>query len=257
MMAIRDNDQTKNMATPAIIVAAIRSGGTFLTHCLSNHRQIYCDRAESLHHLSVWCTTLNPDRRHLLAALTNQSGYQVSMCRLTYIQAFHSEIWTWIVKRQPRVIWLYRDNILRQAISVHLNRMVRDAGKIKRPAHTFDDPKPITVKIAPALFLKYCRGLAERNRMAEKRLAKVEHVYRVTYADVIGGENAVADRLPLNTTKTLCEFLGVRYELLKADLRRVNPFPLRELIGNWTEVEAAIRASEFAEMLEDEKLWTS
>jgi len=43
-MSIRDNDQTKGMAQGAVIIAAIRSGGTFLTHCLSSHSMIHCDR---------------------------------------------------------------------------------------------------------------------------------------------------------------------------------------------------------------------
>jgi hypothetical protein len=247
---IRDNDQTKNVAQPAVIVAAIRSGGTFLTHCLSNHSQIACDRGEPIHHLSVWCRMLKRDRRKILAVLLNQTGYMVSMCRLTYIQAFNEDIWAWLIRQQPWVIWLYRENILRQAISVHLNRLVRDKGQFKRPAHTFKQVGPVSVEVAPAHFLKMCRGLDERNRWAEKRLTAMRRVERLTYAEVVGGEMAVANQLPTETTKKICNFLGVRYEPLGCDLRRVNPYPLSELIGNWADVERAIKGSEFAELLE-------
>lgn len=248
----RDNDQTKNMAQGALIIASIRSGGTFLAHCLSNHSQIYCDRAESLHHLSVWCSTIKPDRRHLLAALLNQSGYQVSMCKLVYTQAFRGEIWEWIIKRQPRVIWLYRENVLRQALSVYLNRQVRQARTLKRPQHTFKATKRVTVEIDPARFVRIARSLASADEQAKEKLAALRDVYRLTYADVVGGEDAVAERLPLKTTKVLCAFLGVPYELLRCDLKRINPYPLHEMIGNWQDVRRAIRKSGFAELLEAE-----
>jgi hypothetical protein len=248
----RDNDHTKNMAQGALIVAAIRSGGTFLAHCLSNHSQIYCDRAESLHHRSVWCTALKADRRHLLAALLNQSGYRVSMCKLTYVQAFKEGTWGWIIKRQPRVIWLYRENVLRQALSVYLNRQVRQAGVLKRPQHTFRDAKPITVEVEPRRFVRLARSLNVCDKEAKARLAALREVLPLTYVEVVGGENAKADRLPLATTKRVCEFLGVGYELLRCELKRVNPFPMHEMIGNWRDVRKAIKGSEFADLLEAE-----
>jgi len=247
----RDNDHTKNMAQGALIVAAIRSGGTFLAHCLSNHSQIYCDRAESLHHRSVWCK-VGMDRRHLLAALLNQSGYQVSMCKLIYVQAFTEGIWEWIVKRQPRVIWLYRENVLRQALSVYLNRQVRQAGVLKRPQHTFRETKPITVEIEPMRFVRLARSLIAYDKQAKARLAALREVLPLTYVDVVGGEDARAERLPLATTKRVCAFLGVDYELLRCELKRVNPFPLHEMIGNWRDVRKAIKESEFADLLEAE-----
>jgi len=69
---------------------------------------------------------------------------------------------------------------------------------------------------------------------------------------VVGGEDARAERLPLATTKRVCAFLGVDYELLRCELKRVNPFPLHEMIGNWRDVRKAIKESEFADLLEAE-----
>jgi len=251
-VSIRDNDQTKDIATPAVIVAAIRSGGTFLTHCLSNHTQIFCDRGEPLHHLSVWTRTLKRDRRKILAVLLNQSGYRVSMCRLTYIQAFEADIWEWLIKQQPRVIWLYRENVLRQAISVHLNQLTRREQTLKRPAHTFKAARPVSVEIKPALFLKYCRGLAEQNRQAGERLQALKASTIITYDELVGGEGATASQLAHAPTVRLCQFLEVRYEPLACDLMRVNPYPLSQLITNWAEVEKAVSQSEFARFLEAE-----
>ena len=55
------NDRTKNLARPAVVIASVRSGGTYLAHCLSNHPQVFCDRGESLHHDSLWHRYLKAD----------------------------------------------------------------------------------------------------------------------------------------------------------------------------------------------------
>lgn len=251
----RQNDQTQNMARPAVIIAAIRSGGTFLSHCLSNHPQIFCDRGEPLHHDSVWVSNLHPDRRHLLAAILNQTGYEVSMCKLTYAQAFHPHIWPWLAKRQPAVIWLTRENLIRQAVSVLINRQARRQGGIKRPQHTFQELRPVQVELAPEQVLAKARELRSHDNQARQRLAGFKAVLPLTYNQIIGGEGESAIRLPVRTTTRLCEFLDVRRETLRSDLKRVNPFALRTLLANWRQVTAAVQASEFAACLIDEGVW--
>jgi hypothetical protein len=255
-MAIRENNQTRDIAAPVVIVAAIRSGGTFLAHCLSNHTSIFCDRGEPLHYRSVWCNALHPNRRHLLAALLNQTGYQVSMCKLTYMQALHRDIWPWLEAHRPRVIWLRRENHVRQAVSVLINKAAR-AGQLTRPQHTFAPTKPARVELAPALVLKAARGLSAVDRKAREQLRALGEMHSLTYADVVGGEHMSAERLPTWTGMKLCQFLRVPYERMKCDLKRVNPYPLREMLRNWREVETAVQASEFADYLEDELAWTS
>ena len=247
----RQNDQTQNMARAAIIIAAIRSGGTFLSHCLSNHPQVFCDRGEPLHHDSVWVNNLRPNRRHLLAAVTNQTGYHVSMCKLTYAQAFHPHIWPWLEKRQPLVVWLRRENLIRQAVSVLINKQARRGG-VKRAQHTFREARPVQVELAPEQVLAKARELRSHDGQARARLARMSKMLAVTYAEVTGGEMATsAERLPEETAARLCAFLGVRPEVLGCDLQRVNPFPLRELLSNWPAVRAAVRKSEFTGMLGD------
>lgn len=256
MSEIHENDETRDIARPAIIVAAIRSGGTFLSHCLSNHTQIFCDRSEPLHHRSVWYQGMNPDRQNLLAALLNQTGYLVSMCKLTYIQALEANVMKWLVAKQPMVIWLYRENLLRQAISVHLNWVARRDG-MDHPQHSFRYSKPVKIDVDPGLFLKYMRGLNEQNERMKAALVQYKQVYVLTYADVVGGEGKTTYLLPPKTADDLCKFLGVRSECLSCDLRPINPYPLRELIGNWTEVERAVKASPFADQLEKDPTWLS
>lgn len=251
----RENDQTQGMATGAVIVAAIRSGGTFLSHCLSNHPQVFCPRGEPLHYKSEWVQALKPDRRQLLAALLNQTGYKVSMCKLTYAQAGKAEIWAWLQEHQPKVIWLRRTNTVRQAVSVLINKRAR-AGQIERPQHTFHETGPVRVTFEPDTVLKWARRLKEDDRKVGKRLNRMKHLYTMSYADVVGGEHVSAEALPTWARTKLAVFLGVDSGVpLGCDLKRVNPYPLREMIGNWPKVEAAVRASEFASCLEDELAW--
>jgi hypothetical protein len=179
------------------------------------------------------------------------------MCRLTYTQALDTNVWSWLVENQPSVIWLYRENLLRQAISVHLNIVARRSGSLERPAHTFRDLQPVKIQIDPALFVKYARGLNALNLRVKAELEKFKQVYSLTYAQVVGGESKTAYQLPMKTAKPLCAWLGVRCETMSADLRPVNPYPLWEIISNWKEIETAVSASEFADQLEKESVWSS
>lgn len=243
-----DNNQIKGIARPAVIVAAIRSGGTFLAHCLSNHPQIFCERGEPMHHRSIWCTSLHPNRRELLAALLNQTGYPVSACKLTYVQAFHRHIWPWLETRRPHVIWLRRENTLRQAVSALLNARSR-SGALKLPQHSFERPNAVRVEIAPESVLAMARKLASRDQWAQERLSGWS-VLPLSYEGLTGGREAVA--LPADVQGAICTFLGVRNEAMGADLVKINRAPLREILGNWTEVRAVVRRSEFAKWLEAE-----
>jgi hypothetical protein len=249
-MANVENDRTQGMSRPAVIIAAIRSGGTFLAHCLSNHSQIFCERGEPLHHGSVWHRTMKPDRQRLLAALLDQTGYQVSVCKLVYVQAFHRDIWPWLEKRRPMVIWLRRENAIRQAVSMLINKRARH-GKITQAQHSFTAGHPVRAELAPDQVLRAARGLQERDLWAIKRLAGWKTL-ELTYAQVVGGEGTMASSMPDETCERVCTFLGVRMEALGCDLQRVNPYPLSKMLSNWPAVRRAIKGSEFAEMLADE-----
>jgi len=237
-----ENDETKYLARPAVIVASVRSGGTFLAHCLSNHPQIFCDRGESLHYRSLWHTHLTRNRPELLFCLTHMQGYQVSMCKLIYQQALLVEVWPLIAELE-HVIWLRRKNTIRQAVSHVLNQTARQ-GNIKRPQHTFGRVETICVELAPERVLRVARGLLEQDRRAWRRLKSLKPL-ALTYEQIIGPASTLADE----ATRKICEFLGVRYEPLGCELTRINPQPLAEMIANWGAVREAIEGSEFAHCL--------
>jgi len=170
-------------------------------------------------------------------------GYRVSMTKLTYHQVFLGNVWGYVQGLQ-HVMWLRRENTIRQAVSVILNQMAR-WGRIQRPQHTFGQVKSIRVDIEPERVLKTARALLQRDRKAEERISPLNPL-ALTYEQIIGPASTLADE----ATRRICEFLGVRYVPLGCELTRINPQPLAEMIENWDAVRRAIEASEFAEHLE-------
>lgn len=212
---IIENDATKAIAQPAVIVAGVRTGGTFLSHCLSNHPDIFCDRAESLHQTSVWHANLTFDRVKLLYCLTHMQGYRVSMCKMVYTQAFKPSVWKSIVEMQPRVIWLTRENVIRQTVSMLINRMARE-GKIEHPAHSFDEVEPVKVELAAEAILAAARRLVVLDEYVLKEMASMSAVLRLTYEQVTQKEDGLTPKIG----RQVCEFLGVRYKAMACDLKR-------------------------------------
>lgn len=251
MAEIVENDLTKNIARPAVIIANLRTGGTFLAHCLSNHPRIFCDRAESLHHVSIWNKTLTVKQGRLLHCLLHMHGYDVSMTKLTYAQA--NSNWNYLIKTQPLVLWLRRENVIRQAVSIILNKMAREFHKIKYPQHSFDDVEPVSVDVAPEIILKYARSLKQKDADMMNKLTEFNHCLPLTYAEITSGERRPASALDFDARGKICKFLGVYSSVLTADLKPINSRKLSETLQNWEAVRAAIDASEFVEFLEDEK----
>lgn len=243
-----ENDLTRAIAKPAVIIAGVRSGGTYLAHCLSNHPQVFCDRGESLHHDSLWHRHLKVESAKLLHCLLHMQGYHVSMCKLTYNQAFGSATWRYLKRYKPAIIWLRRENVIRQSVSLLINRAAR-GGKVKRPQHTFTATGPLTIGLSAERILKQARGLRQRDERAARLLSNFPHVLKLTYSGIT--DSTKPGKVPVKTAQTICKFLGVPYAPLKCDLVRVNPQPLSELIRNWPTVEPVLRASEFAGYLED------
>jgi len=143
------------------------------------------------------------------------------------------------------VIWLRRENTIRQAVSYILNQMAR-RGKIQRPQHTFGRVGMICVELAPERVLCVARVLLEQDQWVRKRLKPLSPL-ALTYEEIVGPSSTLAD----GAAQKLCEFLQVRYiPTLACELTRINPQPLAEMITNWEAVRGAIEGSEFAHCLE-------
>jgi hypothetical protein len=191
---------------------------------------------------------LQPDRRRLLAALLNQTGYHVSMCKLTYTQAFQRDIWAWLIKRQPLVIWLRRHNVIRQAVSVLINKRARD-GQLERAQHSFEHGQWGAVELPPNEILKVARGLTKADERASGLIKGMERFFWAIYEEMVDTITGSAESIDPIAGAALCEFLGVSNQELSCSLKRINPWPLEEMLSNWAAVKKAISKSEFAGML--------
>ncbi len=235
---------------PAMIIANLRTGGTFLCHCLSNHPDIFCVRGEPLHHKNIW-RKMAKDPVNILKCVMGQHHYLVSMGKITYSQGFNEDIWPYLVKSQPRVIWLYRENLIRQAVSLMLVKLYHK-GLSSQPVHSFLDQDPARAILNPGAVLDQVRALAQANAQAKKRMRQFEHMLPLTFADVVGGEMAKAHMLPEAAAQVICAFLGVERRRMISDLKRVNPYRHKDTLKKRADKRAVLENSEFKGMLGDE-----
>lgn len=251
-----DNDETKNIATPFLLIASKRSGGTYLAHCLSNHPQVFCDRGESMHHLSWWRKHLEP--LGVFDLLTNQEGYKSSGFRMVYGQAFSDELRQRIMEVKPRVIWLTRENKLRQGVSVALNRAIRmgAARVVYHPVHTLKDTPPPRQTLDPDYIIKHCETVTAADRQAAKIIMGWGLPYlAIRYHEITGGEGVTNRCIPDPQAAEILRFLGVTQYPLRCELKRVYPLPLRMMFDNWADIEKAIQQTPFKKWLADEEAW--
>jgi hypothetical protein len=245
------NHPLLNRASAALIIAPVRSGGTFLSHCLSNHPDMYWDRGEPLLKRSNWGPYSQTDRIRLLDVLTNQTGYLVSGCKVTYDQAFQPDVWEWIARRQPYILWLRRENLLRQAVSQVINRRVA-AGELDRPQHSFERLEIEPVEIDPQDIVRYIVHFGRQDKGAGQRLREaLPYVLALTYEAITGNEEAT--EIAPAEAQRICEFLGVEVLPMTTRMIRIHPGPLSAILSNWPEVRGAVRRSEYAYLLEHEQ----
>ena len=230
-------------ARPALLITHTRSGGTMLNYALSTHQRIFWTRGEPMLRAMEWGKAF-PDASNtqILECITRASFYTAAGCKVTYEQ-FTPDVYDWI-ESKPRIslLHLVRENMIRVAVSQMLTGMVCTQ-QLKHRAHSFDVIETPKVHLDPASVLaranKQDQDVTRRRKMLEK-LGKP--VMELTYQNLVGGHTEV-DRLPEYETHEICKFLGVRYEVLRCDLRRVNRAPLSEIIENWEDVKKHVGQS--------------
>ena len=251
-----DNDETKHIAQRFIIVAQKRSGGTYLTHCLSNHPQVFCDRGESVHHASVWRRGRVPADA-VYKILTDQEGYRASGFRMVYSQAFDVELWKLTQALKPKVIWLTRENKLRQAVSILVNQKIRKGRAEYFPVHTLEETgKPPRYTIQPHVIIDAIGGIIAEDKRAIKRISAAQLDYLpLTYGEMVGGEGVTEPCMHDDAAVKACEFLGVNRLSLCCELKRVHSHPLRAMLANWDAIESALMETPYKRWLADEGRW--
>jgi hypothetical protein len=242
-----DNDETKGLAVPFLVLAHVRTGGTFCCHALSNHALVFCDREETVHHLSTWRKVGDMKPGRILRVLWSLAGYRATGVRMIYTQAFHPRVWPVIEEVQPRIIHLRRRSLIRQGLSQAYQQAVRAGMLAYHPVHSFEEKKPPAATINPKFAAYWVRKIEKENKRGLERMAAYSGaVLDVFYEDMVAvAETGSADRMEEETMKGICEFLGVEPAPLRVDLRRDFPVPTRELFVNWEEVASELEKAGF------------
>jgi len=237
-----DNDETKGLARPFLILAHVRTGGTFLAHALSNHPDVFCDRGETLHHLSSW-RQAGIGAVRLARAMWTMDGYQAAGFRAIYRQAFHEKVWPVIVEHKPHIIHLTRENVARQGVSYGYQQLVRQGSLPYHPVHSFQQRTPAPVEIDPAEIVAYAVKVRAEMAAGAERLATYNgRVLEISYEEMVRLQDGFVHP---EVTERIEQFLNLVPAALSASLARDFPRPMRDWFRNWGDVRRALKRAGF------------
>lgn len=221
----------------AAIISAQRCGGLFLAGCLSNHPEIHCPREEPFRRESIWQAKLKLGPWHLLDFVLSEPYYAVSMCRLTYDQAFHPEIASYIAKQQVRILHLVREPLP----TVTSTLLAKQEMKRGIPRHSFDDTfvDDETLDVGPEEVLRRIKHLlGQRKRFLE--MYQGQRMLLVRYEGMTWMDGA---HLSATETARIRAFLEVQPWGLSAQNRKMHKRPSRDYYTRWAEIEPALKAA--------------
>jgi hypothetical protein len=255
----------------ALIVASQRSGSTFLAKCLNSHSQIRCVYAELLlafdwkdHLTLMWRAgdrleqyltegAIPPKvrdafrtRKPAWASWEELEGSElapVMMTKIMYNQLLTSpSLDRYIMANTDiRVIHLRRDNLLKQHVSNVLNRQ---SAQHSRLSHTTQPVPPVAAHINARKAVLHMRVTRALQNWYVRRLS-AHYSVELLYETMIeaGGLSDAA-------SKAVFELLDVPPEPLGADLVKVNPDSLRDIVTNYDDLARALTGTEFEKYLE-------
>jgi LPS sulfotransferase NodH len=255
----------------SIILASQRSGSTFLAKCLNSHPQVRCPNAE-LFLPDSWADRLRlawqaggeldryfargliPPR--VLEAhrrnkppwapweeLDDQELVPVMMTKIMHNQmlgcpSLHHYV---LSHTDIRVIHLRRANLLKQHVS---NMLTRRSKELSRPPHATEPVRPAAIRIRPRVAIWHMRLVRALHNWYSRRLSRHPRI-EVVYETLIE-----ANRLSDEASTLICDLLGLEPEPLGANLVKVNPDSLRDIVTNYDELVRALTGTEFEEFLE-------
>ena len=105
------------------------------------------------------------------------------------------------------------------------------------------NPEEIRIDFNTKPLLQYLSDYDEQFE-ALNRLFEGRNVLKLTYEDDIQED-------PKKAYQRVCEFLGIAHNDVSVKLSRTNPFPIREMVTNFEEVEKLLSGTPFEWMLKD------
>ena len=223
-----------------------RSGSSVLASCLNQHSQIYWGgEIFKFYYLDGPYDPLDVLETERLRAGRCYFGFEVKPYHLhdtSHSLAGHIEA----LRRHgvEHFILLRRKNLLRKIVSSriaskHRHHISSDENRKRMKAHM--DLDGTFGKWEERSLLDNIDKLAGDYETISDSI-EGDHVLELTYEDDIYES-------PLRAYRKIVDFLGEEREEVEVKLKKTNPFPLRELIANFEEVEDRLKGTEHEWML--------
>ncbi|HEX7003906.1 MAG TPA: hypothetical protein VF168_06950 [Trueperaceae bacterium] len=221
-----------------LIWSQSRCGTTLLTRLLDSHPRVDCEM-ELLARWVPWPELYVESQRRRVRA--EYFGFKVFVHHLVRDQRMGrpKEFLDRMHDRGYRIIYLKRENLLRHSLSQYLRRATGVTHA------TSDGVVSRRYAIDVDLLLRHMRDREEFWCLAEEALSGKPYHYLSYERDLQDG------RSHQRTLDGVFSFLGVESAPVHTDLRRINDRRLVDLIENYDELAAALRATPYEMWLDE------
>lgn len=226
-----------------VLYAASRSGGTMLLDLLRSHPQIavedYGWDAELM--AFRWIFPYRYAEARAVLADKTTYGFKLKPEELTEIQHIAPPVFLANLHRRGwKIVHLQRHNVLRQAIS--MEAAVQSEVWHDNDFYTARRDKPMILN--PENLLRRLADFSSQSAKEASDLAGLRHLSLVYETDLLPPD-AHSD-----TANKIFDFLGLPPHDVQTHFRRTGTDNISDSVANWSEIEAALRASRFAHFLE-------
>lgn len=226
------------MQTSFVILCLGRSGSSHLVSLLDSHPdvrafgELFSDRAPEGSPAFIHCG--HDDARGYLRALFEGQGEQVVGFKLPMNSIRAHPVAVDLVAEDPRlrVIRLSRRNLLEQFVSRRMQSTTRVSHSLQ------GDYGETTISVEPRRALNALARM-ESDELELDGYARGKATFRIAYEEL-----AAAERVD-----ELQRFLGVEPRPLRSWFTKLRTRPLSETVGNWGELEAALRGTRYERFL--------
>ena len=238
---------------PYFIFFPERSGSTFLVHLLNSHPDVHCEhelffvrKRPDSNHLDPGLT-LEKDKLEILKKIYQASGVKASGFKFKFSAQYEAypDVYRYLLRNMDsiKVIFLYRKNLLKTAISRQNLKRLTQAGEkhFLKPEDNYDLAK-IDLDLQQA---KRYLNWSTRELDFFQRASKVfEHRIEVTYEDLVADTHS--------TLNNIFKFLGVDplEQDVAAPTKKITDDNLPNAVANYDEMVEFFQTTRFSQFLE-------